>query len=415
MDWMIVASIVGGLGAMTVAVGWARAWLRVRNDLRYETGVDRVRRSLPEAWWIVHRAGTDVGLDNLRGVTPSQVNSLLAPYLDEPVELHQVHRRADELDEKLRHLLVSHQSLPPTARAFDVAAISLGGAVAASDVETLTALLDSAGEVAGVLAEAKLGALGDILPDATAGVLGGAVDASVGAIGDPLLNALDSGVLPVPVGSMVAGGRRLHKGVQLGVSSERIAENAALDVGVQGGGTVAGAALGTFLIPIPVLGTVLGSMVGGVVGSTVAGVARGRHLARARAKWIESLETFGGGVSRVDFDHLNDTMDRSLEAKERALAALLTATRTRPRSWWPSYQRGFVRQLLMVARRDVEQSRVARQNVQESVRLMGRAPLEIRGLFWLRCGKSKRARSTSPLLEAAVAYHHEHITARALG
>lgn len=412
MDWVMTTAVVVGLVLVGSVVAWCRELARVRDDLRHQIEVGGLRCTLPEAWWMLRRAGCDPGLDRVDRSTPGELGRHLSRHLEEPVGLHQLHRRADELNQELRTVVVNQQSMPRMAQVFDVAAISLGGAVAAANIDAVDAAFSTAGGLVGAGVEYKARVLGEMFPDAVEG-LADAAGGGVQMLADPMTNALSDGVMPVPVGSMIAGGRRLLRGIDHGISGGRIAENAGLDLGVQGGATVTGGLLGSFLVPIPIVGTMVGSVVGGLVGATVAGAARGRHLARARELWMARLAGFGEEVDAADFQHLVSLMDRSLRVKREALAGLRRSTQG-PRKLWPTYGAAFRRELMASAERDVNRSVLERQGVKECVELMGRAESASRALLWFRYGEPNKSPNMRPLLEAANQYREEHLSARAL-
>jgi hypothetical protein len=79
---------------------------------------------------------------------------------------------------------------------------------------------------------------------------------------------------------------------------------------LQGGGALAGAAIGQALIPIPVVGAGIGAMVGNAVGSGLSGLAQG---AVEKAQMGDT--SFVGGIGRA----LDPLIDTSFEKEQKAV------------------------------------------------------------------------------------------------
>lgn len=404
MEWLSSVVAVGLALVIGFAVAWLVVRLRVGRELDYRISVNGAARTLPEVYWAVRRSGVDPGLDGLIAAPLHRRVETLQSYLSEPVEAAQLHERAELLDRELAPLRGETSELPRSTIAFDAAAIALGQAVA-SNPEVIQGAARATGGILGSMAVHKVDSLPGV---AEAGNFMGSEGAEIGA--EQMISALDFGV---PVGTLLAGGKRMARGLEHGLEGRRIGENVGLDVGLQGGGAVAGGALGTIILPV--VGTAIGAAVGGFLGSMSAATVRRRHLGRARDEWMLRLEEVGLSIEGEDFRHLSEVTDESLSIKEKAMLATGLADHRSGWSAWPTYRALFLKRLATVAEQDVKRSRQICRNVRGAVEQIASAEPENRALYWLEMGGPKEGLNLSHLLKAAADYRREYEIAQALG
>ena len=162
-----------------------------------------------------------------------------------------------------------------------------------------------------------------------------AVIALAGQDPSPVGHLLD---IHVPIVSIVMAIVAARRSTEAGLDPDRIAENLMWDVGAKGGAIVAGAGIGSMVMPG--IGTVIGGLAGAIGGSFAATYGKQRHLRSAIADFRASCETLGRDVSEAHLEQIAQESNATIEMKISRLSELEAelATIEAGRSW---FQRTF--------------------------------------------------------------------------
>ena len=144
-----------------------------------------------------------------------------------------------------------------------------------------------------------------------------AVVALAGQDPSPLGHLVD---LRVPIVSTVMAIVAARRSTGAGQDPNRIAENLMWDVGAWGGTIVAGAGIGSMMMPG--IGTMIGGLAGAIGGSFAATYGKQRHLRSAIADFRASCETIGQHVDEDHLDQIARESNATIEMKTDRLSEL---------------------------------------------------------------------------------------------
>lgn len=328
---MVLASVIAALLVVSVPLICLSSRARARREVQGVVQVGTTEYTLPALVWSLWNFGdphalakalSSRGTHSLTGVRDA-LTTLLQTI--PPEQSTAIAALADESERAHSDYLLWQAQREGLSAALGVGAADAFILALGENADWASSILDSITENTEI-AEAVLGAvvpkLGraffrELTPDLYEAFLEKAAPVlldSVEAAGDATLEgAALIADTHLPLATIGFALYRAKQASEAGLEGERVAENAAWDIGAKGGGVATGAAIGTFILPG--IGTLAGGILGSLLGKGIADRGKARHLNRAQREAAESLTTLGQRVSRHEWLSISRRLKTALSMR----------------------------------------------------------------------------------------------------